>query len=506
MPEFNDESNISNNTYNNKELCFDNKINFNLETIYPFDYLSINSKEKNDYMINNNYKIEFSLSECNNKNLLDIKQEETTFKDSSNISINNISSSTKKISFVKSRWSKEDDKQLLELKNSNNIRTWNDISSYFPGSNAKKCAYRYKKLTDKDDNKKFSKEEDLKLAELVDIYGEKFNLIKKSFINKSECDLKLRYYQKLNHKLINFTDEEDQAILKLNNNVNLSNYEQQIVKRKGKYAVNKRLSILLNKKISSKNYLELNVNNSMSSLSNLNTPVPKLKNSDIINNCSNNFNCNNNSVEDNNAVANDCVSSEHYNSSDNTLLTTIVKKINDLSFSFKQIKYSLNNDNKIHLDKDLSIINKENSINNNFSCKMSKSSIDAESDYNNCIKNISKRTLINQNNDYNHIDNFNEINKNNNNNINLFNKDKELLNCIDKSNNNSVFNKCSELITKSNALIDYLENNNSYNVVNNDDCINMNSNNNNNLKSILITKLNNLKSCIANNQNELEQK
>lgn len=146
---------------------------------------------------------------------------------------------------MKGNWSKEEDTLLLDLRDVKKIPTWVEISSYFHDKNSKQCSYRYKKLLHISDTNKWSKEDDLKLAELVEYFGENFGVMKNYFNGKTEIDLQTRYYKKINHKNIAFTAEEDQVIMNMYNKVPLTNMERKIIKIKGSFAVKKRLEILL---------------------------------------------------------------------------------------------------------------------------------------------------------------------------------------------------------------------------------------------------------------------
>jgi hypothetical protein len=131
------------------------------------------------------------------------------------------------------------------LRNVKKLSTWVEISTHFKDKNSKQCSYRYKKISSGKDKTKWSREDDMKLAELVEYFGEKFDLMKPYFTGKSEIDIQTRYYKKINHKNINFSAEEDQVILKLYKKLPLTNTERKIIKIKGAFSIKKRLEILL---------------------------------------------------------------------------------------------------------------------------------------------------------------------------------------------------------------------------------------------------------------------
>ncbi len=146
---------------------------------------------------------------------------------------------------LKGNWTPEEDNLLLHLKNVQKIPTWVEISSYMIGKNPKQCAYRYKKIFLNTKTTNWSKEEDFKLMNFIDLYGENFDFLKQFFPDKSVKELKCRYYSKICHKIYSFTPEEDNLIMNLYRNLPISNEDMNTLKNKGSSQIRKRLELLL---------------------------------------------------------------------------------------------------------------------------------------------------------------------------------------------------------------------------------------------------------------------
>lgn len=169
----------------------------------------------------------------------------------------------------KATWTKEEDELLYDLRKKRQLSTWNEVSSYFANKSAKQCAYRYSRVYPElsSRQRKWTKEEDLKLVELIDIFGENFFLMKKYFPNKTEKEIQQRFYKKINPDKIHFSNKEDEALIRLYENKPLTNEEKRALKRKGNYALKKRLDLLLKLKGEERNK-SLNLSSYFSSLSN----------------------------------------------------------------------------------------------------------------------------------------------------------------------------------------------------------------------------------------------
>lgn len=162
---------------------------------------------------------------------------------SSDINDKRLSSSA--CSQYKGIWSNEEDSLLLHLKNVQKLSTWVEIACYFPGRNAKQCAYRYKKIFLGKDKGNWTREEDLKLLELVEYFGEDFEKIKPYFSQKTEKEIQSRYFKKINPQIITFTNDEDKIILSMYQNRKIDELDKIILNKKGAISVKRRLELLL---------------------------------------------------------------------------------------------------------------------------------------------------------------------------------------------------------------------------------------------------------------------
>ena len=113
-------------------------------------------------------------------------------------------------------WTEEDDKLLLMTAKQNNERNWKKIASSFRGRTSIQCSSRYHRIKPGLTKGHFTREEDLKLISLYEIYGKKWNLIAKGMKNRTGKQVRDRFLNSLapgvNKK--RFTLEEDKKILK----------------------------------------------------------------------------------------------------------------------------------------------------------------------------------------------------------------------------------------------------------------------------------------------------
>ncbi|KAL6119938.1 uncharacterized protein ACO6RY_04396 [Pungitius sinensis] len=118
----------------------------------------------------------------------------------------------------KVKWSEEEDKNLKILINNFGKKDWKTIASFFPGRTEFHCMHRWKKHLDPDLIKGFwSKEEDEKIVELVEVFGTKYwSLIARHLKGRLGKQCRERW---LNHldpmiKKSSWTNEEDLIIYK----------------------------------------------------------------------------------------------------------------------------------------------------------------------------------------------------------------------------------------------------------------------------------------------------
>lgn len=183
----------------------------------------------------------------------------------------------KKISFCFNlgNWTSEEDEQLLYLRNILKLKTWVSIKQFFETKNSKQCAYRYKKLTQ---NRKinWSKEEDIILVNLINTHGENFEYLRVFFPEKSVIDIKKRYYTKLYHRRFSFTPEEDNSIVNLYLNMEISEEEQMNIRNKFPESLKKRLKILLTIRKEKNSDLCINNIESLKSIVNISSRIQEL--------------------------------------------------------------------------------------------------------------------------------------------------------------------------------------------------------------------------------------
>jgi len=117
----------------------------------------------------------------------------------------------------KSFWTKYEDDLLLGFIKQSQNKNWRLISEYVKTKSPQQCAYRYGKLMSDMSRKKWNRKDDIKLIELVENFGQNWDLISKEFGDRSERDVESRYKDKLdpNVKNTKFTEDEDLLLKKL---------------------------------------------------------------------------------------------------------------------------------------------------------------------------------------------------------------------------------------------------------------------------------------------------
>ena len=113
-------------------------------------------------------------------------------------------------------WTKEEDKLLLTSAKQNNEKNWKKIASLFKGRTSIQCSSRYHRIKPGLAKGHFTKEEDLKLISLYNLYGKKWNLIAKNMKNRTGKQVRDRFLNSLAPGVNKnkFTYEEDMKILK----------------------------------------------------------------------------------------------------------------------------------------------------------------------------------------------------------------------------------------------------------------------------------------------------
>lgn len=143
-------------------------------------------------------------------------------------------------------WSKEEDNLLIELRN--RIRTWVEISTYFQNKNPKQCAYRIKKLGIGACNESWTRDQELKLLQLIEQFGGKIECIKPFFKDKTEEEIRIICLKYNARNMISFSPAEDSEILNIYYNSKVNMTSQRILMIKGIENVKRRLKLLLKNK------------------------------------------------------------------------------------------------------------------------------------------------------------------------------------------------------------------------------------------------------------------
>jgi hypothetical protein len=97
-----------------------------------------------------------------------------------------------KTSLTNKKWTPEADSKLITLVTNSRKRDWKVIGSLL-NKTSSQCSYRYSKLTNILRKSKWSRKEDLQLLELVELYSENWHYIQTKMPQKSVEDIRLRY-------------------------------------------------------------------------------------------------------------------------------------------------------------------------------------------------------------------------------------------------------------------------------------------------------------------------
>ena len=481
------------NNMDNKNSCSINNINSNVinskkdtNNTNKDHVLKLSPKSHNftDYKINTSNKdlLDNNYETINGVNI--IANTDYILKDSKSYktynSRNNKSESSKAI------WTKEEDNLLLHLKNVEKIKSWAEIVRYFTNKTYKQCSYRYKKLyiessfnetnnnnsnlsrsksktklnsinntnpnistpsnTKKNNNYnlniidksnysnsnitiKWSVEEDIKLFNLIENYGEKFYLIKNYFPKKTEKEVINRYSVKLNNSLSSsFSSDEDYMLIKYFNNfsenkienlININSFIKCILINKGAIATKQRIYNLIINAISSCSYY--------SSFNN----IKKYNNSDINRILFNMFSFENlNLIYSNYEKFNKNSNKNYLNSIENFNISKNCNENELTEFSIVPSHYLASNTstedkNSVAYTKSINIIDNSNVLTlynkkfyNNYSQNLSKSDYKISDNKLLGNKNCSKaknemNDLSKIKNDYSNFNNLDNKNKNN---------------------------------------------------------------------------------------------
>jgi hypothetical protein len=115
-------------------------------------------------------------------------------------------------------WTKEEDEFLLDyLKKNNNSRNWKKISEILKTKTPQQCTYRYNKLVEQMTKRKWTRGEDIKLIELIEVFNKNWELIAKELPHRSLKEIEERFTKKLDPsiKKSRFSADEDELLIKL---------------------------------------------------------------------------------------------------------------------------------------------------------------------------------------------------------------------------------------------------------------------------------------------------
>jgi hypothetical protein len=199
-----------------------------------------------------------------------------------------------------SNWTEEEDRIITEKgKSCRNKKDWRILSNYLK-KDTDKCIRRFKVKNPLIKKGKWTKEEDQKLLDLMDIFGKNWTLISRLFTSRNPKQVKNRFENTLNPSLIKkkFSKEDDELIKKL---YDLFGNKWSMYLNYFPYCSIKRIKTrFMRIYITKKEKNRINYNNKNKNINNIknikNTKLEKnKKNIDI--NDNDNFNCNDNEYE-----------------------------------------------------------------------------------------------------------------------------------------------------------------------------------------------------------------
>lgn len=118
---------------------------------------------------------------------------------------------------IQKKWTKEEDCLLLELAKRYNSKCWKKISSHFEDKTPLQCFSRYKRIRPGIVKGSWTREEDQKIIQMVEVYGKAWSKISKMLITRNGKQIRDRYINILDPtiKKGKFTLEEDLKLLNL---------------------------------------------------------------------------------------------------------------------------------------------------------------------------------------------------------------------------------------------------------------------------------------------------
>lgn len=116
----------------------------------------------------------------------------------------------------KRKWTKEEDTLLIKLAEKYREKHWKEISKNFVNKNALQCFSRYKRIRPGIIKGSWSREEDEKIFQLVQIYGKSWSKISKILVTRNGKQIRDRFINVLDPQIKKgkFTEEEDNALVR----------------------------------------------------------------------------------------------------------------------------------------------------------------------------------------------------------------------------------------------------------------------------------------------------
>jgi len=117
----------------------------------------------------------------------------------------------------KKKWTKEEDNLLIKLADKFREKHWKEISKNFVNKNALQCFSRYKRIRPGIIKGSWSKEEDERIYQLVNIYGKSWSKISKILVTRNGKQIRDRFINVLDPEIKKgkFTEEEDNTLIRL---------------------------------------------------------------------------------------------------------------------------------------------------------------------------------------------------------------------------------------------------------------------------------------------------
>jgi len=114
-------------------------------------------------------------------------------------------------------WSKEEDEKLLFITSQSKEKNWIEAADFIRTKNPSQCSARYKRIRPGLIKGPWSKEDDILILKLVEVYGRNWTEISKQIPTRNGKQIRDRYlnYLDVAFKKEKFTDEEDKLLIEL---------------------------------------------------------------------------------------------------------------------------------------------------------------------------------------------------------------------------------------------------------------------------------------------------